>query len=97
MLNRAFMLSIGVAMGGALAAAAARHPRWAFLHVGTIMLVGLAVVAAVLAYVQIAMNGVARDHEDREEAFRIAMLAEFAPDRLARDHLTLVPDLETSA
>jgi len=90
---RGFFLIIGAAIGGVLAALLLKHPVAAAQHPVLIVAVALVLLACIAAYVQLAMNKVVRGHDARAETFRIAMMAQFAPELLAREHLKVVPNL----
>jgi hypothetical protein len=61
------------------------HQRWALQHPGVLFAAGGAAVAAALLAIQLRMNVAERDHQARAETFRLAMLAQFAPELLERE------------
>lgn len=73
---------IGAAGGATLALLGRQHPEWALQHPGSILLAAVGVALLAGLAVQVRMNRAQRDHERRAEAFRLSMIARFAPDRL---------------
>lgn len=78
-------LLIGTAIGAILGKLAIDHPAWVMHHPGTIMGCGAALILATGLYVQLRMNRVVVAHEQREESFRLEMLAMYAPELLAKE------------
>jgi hypothetical protein len=73
---------VGVAIGMGLGVLAQRSPGWVAQHPGTILVVGVFAVALAMLAVQVRMRRFERGHEARAEAFHLAMLEQFAPERL---------------
>lgn len=73
---------IGAAGGGIFGLMAVQNPTWVAQHPGTILAALATIVIATCMYVQMRMNRVVAAHEGREEAFRLAMLAIYAPELL---------------
>lgn len=84
-LRSAMYLTLGLVVGMGAGALASSNPGWVVQHPGTILLVLLGLATAAAAMVQRRMNRFERGHEQRSDAFRLAMLAQYAPELLERE------------
>jgi hypothetical protein len=73
---------VGVAIGMGFGVLAHRSPGRIAQHPGTIIGAGLVAVAIAMLAVHTRMVRFERGHAARAEAFRLAMLEQFAPERL---------------
>ncbi len=78
----AFWAAIGVVIGMGAGLLATSHPDWVLQHPGTILLGGAAMLLVSMRLVSRRMAAFERGHDARAEAFRIAMLEQYAPHLL---------------
>lgn len=75
----------GAAGGGLLAAYENAYPGWMATHPWQLVVGCIGLIAISMLVVQHHMNGAIAASARREESFRLAMLAQFAPEEFDRE------------
>jgi hypothetical protein len=84
-MRNALFLMIGLSIGMLAAQQSKLHAGWLLQHPGMVLAGAGALVCATWLVVERHMRRAAADSDRREEAFRLAMLAQFAPEQLERE------------
>jgi putative Mn2+ efflux pump MntP len=79
----ALWIALGVLLGVGVGLAFDRAPQWFAQHPGTVLLSLLGAAMLALLMVRRRMHAYERGHDERAEAFRLAMLEQYAPELAA--------------